>query len=149
MIHIGFTGTRHGMTDAQKLELRQWLASVAKIAHGPKNVVAHHGDCVGADAEFHEICRELGFYIHVHPPTISTERAYCMGYDVIEPARPYARRNQDIVNATDYDFAAPENALGNGGTWMTIGMARRARKPLVIIHTDGTSESEGRSVTRG
>ena len=30
--------------------------------------VAHHGDCLGADAEFHELCRETGLKIHVHPP---------------------------------------------------------------------------------
>jgi hypothetical protein len=51
--HIGFTGTRHGMTPAQRHAVSQLIAELAAGAA----FTAHHGDCVGADAEFHDLCR--------------------------------------------------------------------------------------------
>src|SRR5262245_38799399 len=61
---IGFTGTRHGMTPSQRLAV---TAVVHEVAHD-SGFVAHHGDCVGADAEFHDLCRvEPLSTIVVHP----------------------------------------------------------------------------------
>jgi hypothetical protein len=52
MIAIGFTGTRYGMTPDQRSAIARLIAETA----GPEPFFAHHGDCIGADAEFHELC---------------------------------------------------------------------------------------------
>ena len=48
IIHIGFTGTRYGATDAQR---RRVDMLVAEIIGGDLElrVCAHHGDCIEAD----------------------------------------------------------------------------------------------------
>lgn len=145
MIHIGFTGTRFGMTDAQDDSVRHLLDAMSGWCFGPQNMIGHHGDCVGSDAQFHEICRTLHFFVHLHPPTIQTDRAFCPA-DVVSPALPYMRRNREIVRAANYMLATPA-ALDqvprfSGGTWRTIEMSQKAKKPLMIIHADGTTEGE-------
>jgi len=58
---IGFTGTQRGMTDAQKNTLRKMVPNDAEL---------HHGDCVGTDAEAHDIFRFYGLRCVGHPPSI-------------------------------------------------------------------------------
>ena len=65
---IGFTGTRYGMTVAQRRTLRSLLANGAGREF-------HHGDCVGADAEAHDIAVALGIEPVIHPPVIDILRA--------------------------------------------------------------------------
>ena len=57
---LGFTGTRRGMTSDQQIRVTLLVAEL-----GPKE--AHHGDCVGADAEFHEQFKYLATVMHAHP----------------------------------------------------------------------------------
>jgi hypothetical protein len=144
VIHIGFTGTRHGMTDLQQDEMKRWLASVIKIAFGPKNVVAHHGDCLGADEDFHEICRRLEIAVHLHPPAEDRWRAFVPVYDAIEPVKPFALRNLAIVQASRYMLATPKSLpsepRGQGGTWQTIRIAQRLEKPTIIVFANAATE---------
>ena len=74
MIHtIGFTGTRRGMTQRQIERVTELIAK-----HEPK--VVRHGDCIGADAQFHEIClASVWCDIIIHPPSNPSARAYCEG----------------------------------------------------------------------
>jgi len=41
-------------------------------------------------------------------------------------------------------LAAPRDMTEqeHGGTWKTIGMARKAKKPLVIVFPDGSTQGE-------
>lgn len=140
MIHIGFTGTRHGMSEAQR---RMVDITVADMIGGDLDlrVVAHHGDCTGADAQFHIIAVQYGAMTVGHIPDDNTYRGFAQCDDTRDPL-PYLKRNQNIVDAATYMIAAPGEMTeqDRGGTWSTIRMARRAKKPLIIVYPDGTTE---------
>src|SRR5262245_13605371 len=134
MIHVGFTGTRHGATDAQHAAMRRLLETLTEVT-------AHHGDCVGADAQFHAIARALKWRIVIHPPVDDSERARCEGDESRAPLT-HMKRNKAIVDAATLMLAAPYQMTEQelGGTWKTIRMARKAKKPLVIVFPDGTTD---------
>lgn len=124
-IHIGFTGTRHGMTTAQ----RAHVVVLVDVHRGiTTDLVAHHGDCVGADSQFHAIVRGCpGARIVLHPGPLSEHSAGCDGDERLPPAQPM-RRNWAIVAASTIMIAAPleHEPQRRGGTWATIRMAMKA-----------------------
>ncbi len=133
-LHIGFTGTRKGMSNAQKIWLPYHVGEMVVSAVWADKWF-HHGDCVGADAEAHDIMKELGFKIHIHPPSSSKYRASCKG-DAIEFEHPYLTRNKRIVDCTSVLFACPAQHLEiarGSGTWSTIRYARARRTVLTVI----------------
>lgn len=136
---LGFTGTRLGMTREQRD--RCWGA--VRDLH-PEEL--HHGDACGADAEMHQLARELVIRVVVHPPINDSQRAYCNG-DELRDALPYMARNRSIVDETDLLLAIPHGPAADAprsGTWRTIRYAERRGKPVLIIHPDGSqSQSLG------
>lgn len=135
---IGFTGSRHGMTDEQKSTLTTLFSlTTAKEFH--------HGDCVGADGEAHDIVRsfESGIIIHVRPGPYQMVRALKRG-DVKHPEKSYFARNRDIVDSADFMFATPNSfeEQAHGGTWYTIRYARKTKTSLCIIWPDGSTTYE-------
>jgi len=126
---IGFTGTREGMTQHQK---EQFVLKM--YALNPTEF--HHGDCVGADAEAHDIVAEFFpmVKIHVHPPFAKSQQAFKRGY-MHYPPTPYLERDEEIVNMTEYLFGAPKSniELKRSGTWYTIRYARRLNKPITVL----------------
>jgi hypothetical protein len=140
---LGFTGTRHGMTAAQRAAVVELLDELAPAT----GFVAHHGDCVGADAEFHDLCRERpSSFIVIHPGPITDleHQAHRVGDERREPL-PHMRRNKNIVLASDVIIATPFEDLEQeyGGTWRTIGMARKAKRQLAIVWRHGRIIREG------
>lgn len=133
---VGFTGTRRGMTAQQKLLVRDGLRILE-----PEHVV--HGDCIGADADFHAICQELNIDIHIRLSILPT-RAYCSGAKKIHDAKPPIDRNHDIVDEADVMLATPdtEQEKLRSGTWATIRYARN-RKPLRIYYPSGAILAQG------
>lgn len=136
---IGFTGTRHGMTSIQKKALltcmSRYLARSSQFMHG---------DCIGADKEAHSIVRRAFPSVHIviAPSSNGNLRAYCEGDTVREPEQPLVR-NAQIVYASDRMFACPAEfeEQSRGGTWFTIRVARKAKKPLTIIYPDGSTSN--------
>lgn len=127
---VGITATRQGLTVYQQWRLSRALAD-------PSVVEAHHGDCIGGDAEFHALCKEHGVRVVVHPPINPKLRAFCAG-DTILPEDDYLARNRSIVNAVDLLFVCPkenaEPAPARGqGTWSAARYARSINKPTDII----------------
>lgn len=126
MIHVGFTGTRLGLSDAQRRTIITFLQDLG----GDAILRVHHGDCIGADAEFHEIVRMLPrTRIVKHPGPLGKFSAGCEADETREP-KPNMPRNRDIVAASHVMIGAPyENEpQPRGGTWATIQMARAALK---------------------
>ena len=130
---LGFTGTRKGMTDVQKMV---FVSQV--VVYNPYEF--HDGDCVGADKEAHDLVTEyVGCRMIGHPPDNDKARAYCM-YDMKFLPKPYLERNRDIVDDVDRMIATPATMgeEGRGGTWYTIRYAREKERKLTIIYPDGT-----------
>jgi len=138
---IGFTGTQKGMTTEQNMRLRQLLWSC--VNHGIVAVApeVHHGDCIGADAEFNNIAKNMGCEIVIHPASDVAEnkRAHCLCNARMQDS-PALKRNHDIVNTTDMLFACPgqDHEVLRSGTWATIRYARKMGKPVYIVYPDGT-----------
>jgi hypothetical protein len=133
----GFTGTREGMTVDQAVTVEGLLSDW--------NVVeVHHGDCVGADADFDRIARQKGAVVIVHPPEDPKLRAYCTTA-VEYPERPYLARNRDIVDCSELLIATPKETTGatKGGTWYTVKYARKQGRGVVIVWPDGSTLIDG------
>jgi hypothetical protein len=149
MRHIGFTGTRRGMTDEQMSAVNRVIMDcVTRWASSIAPMTAHHGDCVGADAEFHGFVARRGFHIVGHLPVDEQHRAFCRFDETREPLcrfdetrepRTHMQRNRQIVTAADVMIATPSEMVEQerGGTWATIRMTRKAGKPLAVVLPDG------------
>lgn len=139
---VGFTGTRRGMTDAQK-------ASVDFILIGYRE--GRHGDCKGSDEDFHAIARSHGLRLVGHPPSDDRLRAWCE-FDEIHEPKPYLDRDRDVVDGTDELLATPREdyEAHNGGTWYTVRYARSLGRFIQIVWPDGTvhSENDRRSLSQ-
>lgn len=143
-IHIGYTGTRHGMSSPQATRVIHLLSAAT---NGLSTYVAHHGLCVGGDEQFHDICRASSrAYIVGHPGPDWPAGALCARItdcnEVLDPM-PHMKRNASIVAASKVMIAAPyeDTPQPKGGTWRTIGMARKAlaRGLLKELHVVGRS----------
>lgn len=146
MIRVGFTGTQQGMTDEQKAKLDQLFGELEHDA-----VEVHHGDCIGADAECHELAENYFFDIEVHPPDNDSKRAFCTAAVIHEP-KPYLQRNRAIVDATPILIACPNGQEKlRSGTWSTVRYARAKiyegeQQSIYIITPSGEIKREGRPI---
>lgn len=133
--HVGFTGTRYGMTIHQ-------VFTVARLINRFEWV--HHGDCVGSDDQLHGIAKRAGKKVSVHPPTGLRMRANCVGDENHQP-KGYLARDRDIVNATCSLIAAPQGIgeEARSGTWTTARYARKIGKPVTLVLPDGSCVAWG------
>lgn len=127
---VGVTGTRDGMSQKQFSEVSAYLDTI--------NITEfHHGDCVGVDAEMHEIIRDRfpDAKIVIHPPQSDYLQAHCIGDESRKPA-PYIERDQNNVNAVDHLIGIPLTPTykRGSGTWFTIEYAKKTgMEPKVIL----------------
>lgn len=136
MIHIGFTGSAHRVTDQQRLVL------VDMVSWFDLDSVVHHGDCVEADALFDELCAGRNIRREAHPghdgAGNSPARAYCQA-EVIHAPLPYLVRNKVIVSASDLLIAVPSGPeRQRSGTWSTVRRARERDLHLHVVWPDGS-----------
>jgi len=130
-LKIGFTGTKGGMSIPQQLALSVILDGNLERVVGWQ---FHDGDCVGADAEAHDIAAQLGYYLVGHPPLDDKLRAW-RSYDEIRDPKEYLLRNLDIVKECDILIAAPKSHTETlrSGTWSTVRRARELRVPVILL----------------
>ena len=133
---LGMTGSREGMSEKALDVLKEFMTS---------NEVeeCHHGDCVGADIEFHNLSKELNKYIIIHPPNKTYLRSYCKGDESRDPLS-YLDRNHYIVDETDMLIAFPkeDKEVWRSGTWSTIRYARKQGKRVYIVYPSGEVQEE-------
>ena len=132
---LGFTGTREGMTPEQKKTVKMFVENLKQSF----TVLGLHGDCVGADVDFHGICRELGLSVFQRPGNIPVYRARTDAAELDLPTDPMIR-NAKIVDQAGVLLACPvgEEEEARSGTWATIRMGRKAKKQVIIIYPDGS-----------
>jgi hypothetical protein len=137
-IRIGFTGTRTGMS----LDQYETVRSLLMLAASDADVEVHHGDCVGADEDVHDLCEGLGVAVIIHPPKEDRLRAFCHGAIRLEPRKPYLKRNHAIVDATDFLIATPRESrvprpARGQGTWSTVRYAEGHGRVVYVVWPSG------------
>ncbi len=137
---IGFTGTRKGMTEPQKASLKAVLREFQRESLAFE---CHHGDCVGADDEFADLCAEVYrclAHIVCHPPLDESHRAFNVRHNEIRQPKNHFARNRDIVNACDVMVVCPWDMehQPRGGTWYTFDVAMKQKKPVFVVWPDGS-----------
>ncbi len=123
---VAFTGTREGMSDYQKELLWGLLQSF-------KDVTLAHGDCIGADAQAHEMAEMLNLPIVIYPPSNPKYRAYCRITEI--PEALYEARDRLMVRSAGVVIAAPRGTWEQlrSGTWRTIRYAEKIGRPVVKL----------------
>lgn len=135
MLHdIGFTGTKRGLNAYQREQLDIILKNLKQLSY----TRLRHGDCIGADAEAHELARANFLAVALHPPIYPKYRANCHmlpGEEVNEP-KDYLIRNRDIVDNSNILIACSgdEEEVLRSGTWATVRYARSYKRPHIIIY---------------
>lgn len=137
MIALGFTGTREGMTAAQKEAFRLLIESICPDEF-------HHGCCVGADDEATDIVEEVMGAATVRivgwPSTLVslTSTAAKLRSSDIHEAEPPLDRNRKIVGSTGQMIACPKGPEERrSGTWATVRYARKLGRPVTVIRPNG------------
>ncbi len=130
---ISFTGTQNGMTDKQKYVFESILYSI-------HNIELHHGDCIGADEDAHNIALIHNTIIIIHPPNNNSKRAFCTNANEIKEPKPYLVRNNDMAVICNLLIATPKEYKEQlrSGTWATIRYARKYNNKIAIIQPNGT-----------
>ena len=134
-IKIGFTGNRHGLTPEQKEQ-------IVLILDKYNNIIVSHGDCVGSDTDFHNLCIQYKethldkqIMIHIFPPIIPTLRAFNQA-DLLMDEKPYLERNLNIIKYSFVLIACPidkNKEEFRSGTWSTIRQAKKLNKLIYIL----------------
>jgi len=143
-MRLGFTGTRKGISVAQRKALSSWLRS------NPASEF-HHGCAIGADEQAHQIVAgiEKETRVHVtivgHPSNLKnlTATSVLRWCDEAREPKPPLERNADIVAACEKLVACPDGPeKTRSGTWATVREARRRGKPVVIVWPNGEVTEE-------
>lgn len=138
MLSLGFTGTRDGFTDAQT---KYFHAMLAGLGLANRYADFHHGDCEGADAQAHDLVRQLcpDWTIHIHPgPEGDPHRAGRTG-DVLYPPKTHFARNRDIVRASTHVIGVSKapRRLERGGTWYTLDFSVKSKVKTQVLWPAG------------
>ena len=148
MIEVAFTGTQVGWSAKQYDAVSDWVWALT--TGDPTLYRLHHGDCVGADANMHELCFEMGWQIMVHPPVDPKKRAFVHNTRFWEPERcemlpekPYLERNHDMVDVGGVLYATPKEKEEQlrSGTWATVRYAKKVHVPTILFYRDGTQRA--------
>lgn len=131
--HVGFSGTRVGMSK-QQIDKVDFL-----LANDITTQVAHSGSCVGADEDFNKLATMQGLYTIGHPPNKDKFRAYSKFDEVREP-KDYLERDHDIVDESDWLIFTPLDFIEilRSGTWATVRYAKKRNKEGFIVWPNGT-----------
>jgi hypothetical protein len=137
---VGFTGTRKGVTEAQRVSVASLLVALHRRNPGAE---FWHGDERESDTTAAIIAQELGYWTVAWPgPDPKTRGAHVS--DEMQPLSPYLVRNRRIAENCTCLIATPQNGteLLRSGTWATVRYARHAGKTVYVVQPDGRIDRE-------
>jgi hypothetical protein len=110
MIHIGFTGTRKGMSPVQMRLLARTLDTLgsddnrnpSSLRRLSSEITVHHGACRGSDEQFHEYALRRGYKICIHP----TEERFIQA----RARTPDNPRGLNLMDPVSYRMSDPKNS---------------------------------------
>ena len=131
---VSFTGSRQGMTNAQKTTFNYLMYEMGIL-------LLIHGDCVGADADAHNLAMNQLIEIRKRPCNIERLRAFSEGGEVVAEPEPPLNRNRKIIDDGEQLIACPDSfqEKQRSGTWATIRYAKKCHKAVTIIWPNGTT----------
>ncbi len=142
-----FTGTLRGTTTPQFESLREVISRRTR-----SGIQACHGLALGADKDFHQICREFSVPLFGFPSTLRSKQAILPISDFIQvfPEKYPLDRNRDMIDfavlssgSDSLLIACPkgESEEVRSGTWTTVRYARASSITIVFIWpSDGAVE---------
>lgn len=136
---VGFTGTRKGMTDNQKIKVKQLLEEIFPLT-------ARHGCCVGADDEFNTICMECVFNVPIitvgQPSNLKEYQMDLSRVQHVMPEDAPLQRNRFLVIRSGIMIACPfeSKEILRSGTWSTIRYAIKTKTPIYIVYPNGVDQ---------
>jgi hypothetical protein len=131
--NLGFTGRKEGITESQIIMITNFVRIINFAS-------AIHGDCVGADACFHDIVRKEKprpkAYIEKYPSLHTDYQANKEADFINEPMKALVR-DKIMANKSNIMLATPptEQEILRSGTWATVRYARASptiRKVIII-----------------
>lgn len=144
-LHIGFSGSRYGMTHLQKQVVRHFLRTWASVGD---DRTLRHGCCAGADQQANDMAIERLYRICAHP---GPKNQWCrydqmlldgMSFYEHNQRKDFHPRNVDIVMKSNVIITTPNNRTlatdARGGTWYTTRVAIERGRPTYVVLTDGT-----------
>ena len=137
---LGVTGTRFGMTHAQRLLVTFYIEKITEELYE-----LHHGLCKGVDIQVRDIVREVCPSVNVFArpgPDGDGWRGDALAIETVLPGKGHFSRNRDIVDVCNLLLVIPkDNAWQRfGGTWYTHDYAVKKSKPVVVVWPDGVLE---------
>ena len=139
MVVLGFTGRADGMSEPQRVGVRVILEEFISF-YPNRQPVGLHGDALGADKDFYDICEELGIPSWCRPCS-GANRAHTGSKVVAEVTTPMVR-NRAIVAESHLLIATPPTPefIKHSGSWATLKYMVKAAKPVFLVKPDGESD---------
>lgn len=129
-MNISITGTRIGMSLAQRAYMRDILCNVTLLAHGGSSGVDHQCHMLFNRPQDTE----------VYPSNLEQHNRYGRNsLRYLHPIQSPLGRNRLIVSRTPILYAMPRMFYEEkrGGTWATIRYAQKVNRYFVIVWPDG------------
>lgn len=141
--YLGFSGSRHGITDIQRDKLSQHVDHLTHHFDGVGEVIGRHGNCIEGDEEFDAICVAQGVATECLPSNWESTQSKKTAAKVLgtPPWPPPFKRNSNIIKIIDELVACPRGSVeedNSRGTWDAVAKARERGLKVTVILPDGT-----------
>lgn len=140
-MNVCVTGTRFGMTPAQRVRLYSFVDT-----YRDKITSFHHGLCRGVDVEARDIVSQAlpKVPIHAHPGPDGDEwQGDALVKEVLHEGKGHFARNREMVELAEVVVVIPKEVerQEKGGTWYTHDYALKRGKRVVLITPEGVLQT--------